>query len=281
MAQTAVMRAIVPEWAFWRERGEEPDLPFGRALVGMVLDPSWTHRRVETIQFVGATRVRRRISVDISLPQQRSRTPARGAGRRVSNSERRPAEVDGSPVGLQHLVPVGALKKQSLVALDVRDEAGSSLPVLSKVDSDWATWSMVVALAEGIGHGRGARTREVWDALRRFAFAGSPAAATGELRELRQRFRGGWPLAGRPGEAFDELLGWLVSEFLLFVPVAAEPGRRRVLKYSYDDAVPWPPEGTRMERAAWSVGLGVPRFAFDLSGHGLQPPYHLELQAPD
>src|SRR5215208_679531 len=71
----------------------------------------WVHRRVETIELLDARELRRRTSVDFTLP----RFPALGQA-----------------VGGVEYVPLSLVRKGVLTAFDLRDEAGASLPLLNR-----------------------------------------------------------------------------------------------------------------------------------------------------
>ena len=87
----------------------------------------WIRRRVEKITFVDARTVRRQVSVDFELPL-------------VPPLDKRMEP----PV---YLVPLALLHKEPLVGFDLRDEGGSSLPVLTKEENGFVTWSALASIA--------------------------------------------------------------------------------------------------------------------------------------
>ncbi len=230
----------------------------GGAMFLLMDDPKdWVHRRVETVSFLDASSIRRKVSVDFDVPGVEAR-PAQG-----------PA-----------LVPLALLEKRPLVNLDVRDESGASCPVLNAEENGFVTWSLLTRVAyqavfsqlEGRplpGH--------ILDDLR--VLAGAPAGeAAAKLEEigcgldpeLRKRLE--LPL-------FKEYAESLATRFLLITELADDQRKRRVLKFSYTTQL----EKAKKRRRERGLGmLGWTATQFDVGGHivGEGQSYHVEFEGP-
>jgi len=96
----------------------------------LLLQPRrWIHRRVETIEFLDMSRLRRRMSVDFTLPKRRFL----------------PQTIQGQSVSV---IPIALLTKRVLKNFDLRDETGGSLPILTRQQNVWVARSMITLLAE-------------------------------------------------------------------------------------------------------------------------------------
>jgi hypothetical protein len=100
----------------WPQKALEAQTPFIAAKIGRLMSEprEWVERRVEGITFVDDTTMRRYTSVHLVVPDFAERAPA-----------------DLPDVSLTH-VPLALIEKGLLVNLDVLDEGGRSLPVLTK-----------------------------------------------------------------------------------------------------------------------------------------------------
>jgi hypothetical protein len=197
------------------------DLEAAFAVRSALVFRRWVNRRVETFQFLDADTVRRRMSVDFQL------------------------EAFAPLQGKSAYVPLMILAKRDLRNLDVVDEEGHPLSVLT-----------TTANARVAARGLEMILRPLWPPALAFPrqeireiVMGSPEAAAGVAR--RALALGGsiaGPLAQRvqevPQQYQEELNDWienvkaLVQElaggFLLLVPIELVPGKRRIIKFSYD-----------------------------------------------
>jgi hypothetical protein len=102
----------------WAPKPEIPD-PYTREAVAglglrelLVNEAAWVHRRVETFEFLDESTVRRKMSVDLTLPEDNRLVRALFA-------------LEGP------FVPLTTLRKTPLGHLDVWTEDGRALPVLT------------------------------------------------------------------------------------------------------------------------------------------------------
>lgn len=116
-----------------------PD-PESVAAFGWMLEASpeeasvhWVHRRVESIEILDETLVRRRVSVDFT-PQ--------------------------SPRGLPTHAPIALLSKGTLTRFDLRDEAGASVPLLTREQNAAFSTAHMLAIAR-----EAARAKDLSDDL--------------------------------------------------------------------------------------------------------------------
>src|SRR2546423_13776864 len=91
---------------------------------------AWIFRRVESISYQTASSVRRRVSVDFRLREDLFADPIYTWG------------ADA----IQY-VPLAQLKKQNLVQLDVHDEEGRALPVMTRRKNAGVAAGTLIALA--------------------------------------------------------------------------------------------------------------------------------------
>jgi hypothetical protein len=104
----------------------------GAAFVPLVLAPAaWTHRRVETVDVLTFEIVRRRMSVDFTVPAElRDQLAIRGMD--------------------QSLVPLATLRKQPLRHFDLRDEGGRAVPVLGREHNGTLAWAVLLWAASNV-----------------------------------------------------------------------------------------------------------------------------------
>ncbi len=92
----------------------------GERVVRLLADPTWIHRRVETLQLSVDGETRRRVSFDFTLPKDRSLLQVTSVG------------VHGLELSQERVIlPLCFMRKGTLVDLDVTDDSGRSLPVVS------------------------------------------------------------------------------------------------------------------------------------------------------
>lgn len=211
----------------------------------------WVHRRVETIVFQDETVARRHVSVDFTIPA--IPPPVWTAA--------------GEP--LQY-IPLTRLRKRTLTNFDLVDEGTTALPLLAREQHKLlATEALVAAAAKTIDL---ANSPGVTDACRLVATTG-PSEAWGALRTLERH----------PGLAesalFLDLARGLAESFVITVPLLAEPGRRRILKFSYDELVGDPPLPAR-EHVTRGASLRSKAIWFPVYALSDVPSYHLEVEAP-
>ncbi len=226
----------------------------------------WVHRRVESITFLDENRIRRRVSVDFTLPD-------------LPRELVRTTRIGGKPGAY---VPLTLLRKRTVVNFDLHDEEGRSLPLLSRRHNNAVGATMLCLLAEALL----ARPlpEDLERDLRSIATQG-PDAAGEAFRSLRDP----WPGCQSSDERarlVEEPRMMTVAEdltnnFLLLVPIAADPEARRVIKFSYEER-----PGSEIDRSLWrslpetmnwsDVPLLLPASSLGAAGS-----YHVEIEVPD
>lgn len=226
----------------------------------------WVHRRVESITFIDENRIRRRVSVDFTLPD-------------LPRELLRTSRVRGQSAAY---VPLTLLRKRTVVNFDLHDEDGKSLPLLSRRQNNAVGATMLCLLAEAV---LGASLPEDLERdLRSIAINGQDAAGEAfrslgdpprDCRSSDERAR----LVAEP--RMMTLAEDLTNNFLLLVPIAADPEARRVIKFSYEER-----PGAEIDRSLWrslpetmnwrDVPLLLPA-----SSLGAAVSYHVEIEVPD
>ena len=236
----------------------KPDLELGGYLFELWLAGNgWVKRRVETVHFLGAGTLSRRVSVDFEMPDTDFKTP-------------RPLPV-----------PLALLEKRPLVDFDVFDEATNALPICTRAENSYAAWSMLAAVAaveirDAEGDGEGRPIEPLWDDLR--------SIASGESREALKILNGFAESEDRlrrtlaESSFFDAVARTLATVFLLLIPVEATPGQRRVIKFRY--TLGHRRFGSGLERFSQSMGWMPAGFEFYVPAVGESESYHFELAAP-
>jgi hypothetical protein len=233
----------------------EPDLELGSYLFELWLAGNgWVRRRVETVDFLGAGTLSRRVSVDFEIPRTDFGTP--------------------SPLP----VPLALLEKRPLVDFDVFDEAGNALPVFTRAENAYAAWSMLAAVAaveirDADGDGP---LEPLWEDFRSITSSDSQTALEvldgfGESEDRLRR-----TLA--ESSFFNAVARTLATFFLLLVPVEGTPGQRRVIKFRYTLGLRR--FGSRPERFCQAMGWMPAGFEFYVPAVGESQSYHFELAAP-
>jgi hypothetical protein len=240
-----------------------------RYAVGLAMTREWVNRRNETFTFIDANTVRRQMSVDFTLLHDSSLSP-----------------------GDMVLVPIMLLEKKDLRNLDVRDEAGSALPVLTtQQNGATARVGLREMLQAKDGDSVDAALKDIvlsdWGnpVASNHLVTGSPIRRASSCLKPKRRNR------------LETLLRELDKAFMLLVAFEYWPGQRHVCKLSYDAAIkpqrskpPGPPLGgarfrsayVRFNRIGSSLGLFGRLEHFTDLAVGLGTSYHAEVvPAPD
>lgn len=223
----------------------EPDVALGTDLLPLVLAPDeWIRRRVEQIRFLDDRSYERRVSVDFEVPARPRVQP--------------------------FLVPVALLRKEPMTTFDLRDEGGNSLCLLTKRENAHIAWSLLVAMGEIVLGDTLASA--VQRELKVIAEEAEPVAT--QALDRFAKSDAGTVLLSDPG--FERLAYDLVQNFLLLTSVTHDPGRRRVLKFSY---VEGPIEATLSVEE--SLALSPLNIELEVPGIEFAGSYHLEVLAPE
>lgn len=221
--------------------------------------PRWMHRRVESVEFRNDVSVRRRISIDFTVPALA------------------PELQNGSDTA--RLIPLTLIEKRPLIGFDVLDEGGRVLPVLN-TDHNRALGGRLLIELAGLVLDKDP-SPELQERLRDLATA-SVSVGEGMLDGLRKAGEGDSETA----QVVNQLSGWwlddLARQFILGILLPADAGERRVVKFAYDqvftlehDDRPW--RRRVREELGWSptiVRFDVPSL-IDAQG------FHFEAVAPD
>ncbi|MBC2933047.1 hypothetical protein [Nocardioides sp. zg-1228] len=225
-----------------------------RALRALLLPQVWIHRRVESLAFQPTGETRRRISWDLTPPQEWA------------------IAITGERVAL----PLTTLHKRPIKRLDVTGPADESLVVWeTERNGNLAAELMLAGLSTLGGAPASARVREL---VRTIVFAESAEHVQAELDELlaSDAFNhDADPNAADEAEAVAALAKSLAEGFLLVVEIPrAWVGERTVVKVSYDDDR----VSTSSERIDPWVGRTT--LIVDARGSAGAASWHLELHAP-
>jgi hypothetical protein len=168
----------------------------------------WRHRRVETLTPVSATFVRRRISIDFTVPDELH------DGLRLADSE-------------QWLVPLGWLARRQLVNFDLRSAADEPVPLLLGQQTAQVTADLLVlaAVRGGLDAGDLEAATSATEIIDRAA--DERAVDDAESLELRAHELG-------LGAQFASLVGASARGFLLLAVLPQVAGRQ-VVKLQSDE----------------------------------------------
>ncbi len=228
-----------------------PDLPERRKLAdvsasnaGALLTPTtWVHRRVESLSFTEQLMVRRRISVDFTIPD-----------------DYQPfiASEDGGPA--LYFLPVALLRKwPPLMRLDLRSEEDQPLPLLTTGKNREIDAAVLSGVAKRYLSGTDLLS-EIGADLASIAKE-NPLAASEAATRLRDSLAGiGRSLADEAGLKFareraDPLVEFatgLVANSMLWARVEGGPGDRKIVKIAFEDPIRQEPNPRRRLFAAFS-----------------------------
>jgi hypothetical protein len=219
-------------------------------LFSLLTKPDWVHRRVDQAAFVDPTTIRRRRSVDFTLPALTSPAPQHGT-----------RDV--------HYVPLTLINKWRLVDVDVRDEAGVALGLVGRRDHGPLAAALLIMLAHFcMGDTLPPRHKlQMPDAvkvdLRRIANAKVDDAvrvcSTLLPAEPLPDDEMEWRTTLALNRTFMGLAWDLARSFFVMVPLTDAAGTRRVIKLGYNYRVTVPssrkmPRKKQEEQLANGVG---------------------------
>lgn len=240
----------------------DEDFIVAAAIYALLIDPvSWIHRRVEAIEFIDDRLIRRRVSIDFTVP-------AEIAG--FMRTDRR----------VLPYVPLTLLRKRTLRNFDLDSAEGAPIPVLTKAENEAiAARSLVGAAGGALGADP---SSDVADRLFHVAST-SPESARAEiaswqaLTAARGEPLNEWNiLVTNP--AFLDYANALADNFILLAVMDPDPGERRIVKLGYDEQPP--AEESFRRRVVRSFGWRQTRFEFEAAAVSQAASYHLEVTAP-
>lgn len=170
---------------------------------------AWRHRRVETITVLSHEQVRRRVSVDFTVPLEHREAL------RLSEGE--------------WIVPLAYLAKRPLVDFDLLAEDESAVPLLRSDEAQLIARELLYLMLDLDGD-----VDEDVAPLIEWILAASPEEAAAVDEAVAELEDGHGPLPG-----FAALAHQLTRGFLLCA-VIADVSRRRVIKFAYDEPLARP-----------------------------------------
>jgi hypothetical protein len=245
------------------EVASEPDVDLGVALFLMLAQPSdWVHRRVEHVSFVDASNLHRRTSLDLSIPDN-----------------------DLLFYGHVGIIPLALLTKRVLVEVDVTDESGASLPVLTRSQNAFVAWSLLAAVASydlvaTLGEDV-SLSPAIINELRGLALASERTGST-LLESILSSSRSDVQreVLGSEDSLFAGIAGELAVNFLLLTELEPEPKQRRIVKFSYIQPLQSRP-GRSWDRLMGRIGWRPIQFDFEIPAVGEARSYHFEFVPPE
>jgi hypothetical protein len=174
---------------------------------------TWRHRRVETLTVINHEQVRRHVSVDFTVPADYRENL------RISEAG-------------EYVVPLALLDKRPLVHFDLRHEEGHSVPLLTAQQNAMIDRELLdLVLDADLAH------QDADDETRAVVYRSAgpliqsvlDSTAAPDAVQRLEREHGLAPLSD-----FGEMAEILSREFVLWA-VLRDIGRRRVLKFAYDE----------------------------------------------
>lgn len=271
--------------ALRRARSDDRDPAFcietGRRLLLAELEFSeWVLRRVEKVDFVRDRTVTRRISIELSVRDDA------------------PVFVDASGKHFW-LVPLSVMCRRNLINLDLRDEHGESILIPGIRMTQQLDQSILLAAA-ATGPAMSAQTRELIRTVtvgRRDEVQHAVALIQGVSGPPPAQ-----PNALMANSTFAAALERLRRNFTLYVFLAEEAGRHRLIRMSFDEPLNWTltkPELNQVGPDVWdyeplahklkfrtaaglksAFGISPKRVRFQVPGAENAASYHFEATAP-
>jgi hypothetical protein len=234
----------------------------------------WVHRRTETVEFLNDIHIRRRHTVDFTIP-----------------------DVVSSYHGVIY-VPVAVLEKETLRSFDLRDADGTSLSMLTlRQNVKVARQMLVYAASQSLDMGADefeTKHGEIADTFTRIAEDGPTDAAT-QAADLGQGAGPGDQLTLQQLSKSDFLMPLahdLARGFVLFALLPEDGPDRRIVKFAYDEKLQrrrsTETDANRRERfrrwrgRVWrATGIDSVLFAIPAPAVSEADSYHVEVVAPD
>jgi hypothetical protein len=209
----------------------------------------WRHRRVETVDPVSATSVRRHVSLDFTIPAE------------LHDGLRLPVRPDRKRNADQFIVPLGWLARRQLVSFDLRDGGGRAVPMLLGAQIATLTRDLLLlaAVEAGLDPGDESRADQAIDV----AVAASRDQPIADSQTLIQQAAA---LSLRPD--FTSLVRSSTQGFLMLAVLPEIEGRR---------VVKWQTDELRRPTSSWRRVL----IDAEMPGINESASTHVELKLPD
>jgi hypothetical protein len=239
-----------------------PDALDGALLLYMQFhDSDWIHRRVDRVEFMSDSLYRHYVSVDFDVQDAavvKSGTAAPKANSRL-------------------LVPLGLMAKRPLTGFDLRDESGTSRPLLTSRETGEAAYQALLHLSTIIV---GPTLSGSTQALLRQVASQPPEKARNALGTWFPAAHHTLPHRSEAAQlmadpAFKLVINELVDNFVALTPVKLD-APRQLVKYSYVSELPW--DKPRLADRVFGTSA---RFAFPVLAAGSGYSYHFEVVAPE
>jgi hypothetical protein len=241
----------------------------GTASTALIADPAhWINRRVETVEMLSSEETRRRVSIDFTL----------------TSEQRDDLRIEDGVV-----VPISVLTKERRRNFDLRDESGSAVPVLGKVQNgDLSQIAVMNAVFQALPRPLSKDVFEfLWADVRQIV-CGTPDDAENALAVLVGAARDGdrWRQAIWDDETCRTLLSTLASNYVLYAVLGNGPNRR-ILKYAYGDDFDFgaiDPSESETRKARLSRAIRTPdrkRFVVLCPGAARAASFHVEIVIPE
>ena len=205
----------------------------GLTLLGLIISsPAWVTRRVESASFRDHRTVRRRVSVDFTIPLAAPQFVINDTSYRV--------------------LPLTIMRRKSLVNFDLRDENDASVPLLGIRQNQAVTLALIEALARAV-----LETDTLSPAVRRF-LRDLVSGQQDELIDARDRADRDDAQAEirrlNSDRRFNHVMSRVSEDFVMFVLVREDGPAKRVFKFRYDEPL------SRRYRVSGSRENGYRRF---------------------
>jgi hypothetical protein len=244
----------------------------GRGSAAAYLERStWLFRRIESIEFVERSAVRRRVSVDFHMPET-------------------PDPPEGKLAEKVRLVPLSTTPKWPPLAQFSLWGADGAPASLYRRDTNKALdFGLLTGVVDGICRDAGSdpMREDLREWLATLVCSDQPPKHAvqriiGDMREFLAAItatRSDERLAERAAQALD-LAGLLATSSMLWVPVQAAPRQDCIVKFSYLDRIQHKGRRWSWRRVLASFGWREQAVFISLPHSGLHTRYHLEVLAP-
>lgn len=182
----------------------------------LLSEPSWVRRHVETVTLKNLYSVRRSLTIDIELPREPDCVALRDGSKSV------------------YFLPVATLAKEPLTSyIDVTDESGRSLPLLTRSENASVSSSAVIEAARRLlDEEPPLELQRAWaETIKRSGDSSALALLIAEdlMKQLRP------DIESRQGyDWFTQALHDLAANSLVWLPLHGHGGERRIVKLHYD-----------------------------------------------
>jgi hypothetical protein len=226
----------------------------------------WVHRRTELISFIDENSTRRHISVDFTLPEL-------------------PDNMLGIDIGGERIayVPLTLLRKRVLSDFSLCDEEGRTLPLLTRTQNADIAVAMLLHLAQVV-----LDTPLLDDVREDLQTIAGPIKEAEEAFERLNSDDATHPSYTQRRALLAEprmraLMEDFVHSFLFLVPMPAQHGKRRIIKFSYEEepGLRVRPNHGKLHWLTQTVGCAPISYLIPSSSIGDSASFHAEIFVPE